>query len=112
MSDDEEVKIIEDKKDVLPKPPSIAKVKFDDIMQAKKENITLTRLILNRYNINYNERSEEIVQKSPAMKPLIENIIKGIDPRSYTKTDDKWYHISNKEQYESVVECLNNRGVR
>ena len=87
---------------------------FEDLIQAKQEGIPLTRLILNRYNCNYNERSEDFVSKSATLKPLMENIISGIDPRSHTDkhNDDKWYDVSKKEQYDAILESLNMRGVR
>lgn len=82
-------------------------------MKAKNEGVALTRLVLNRYNCSYNERSEEIVQKSQALKPLVDKIINGMNPcANKLESNEKWSHISSKEDYETIVESLNVRGIR
>ncbi|XP_057315338.1 bromodomain adjacent to zinc finger domain protein 1A-like isoform X2 [Hydractinia symbiolongicarpus] len=99
--------------DVEIKRKECTSVSLEDILQAKENGESLHKLILNRYKCEYTPQCEDIINKSAVLKPFIENIKCGIDTGVYSVRDrTKWYSISNKEQFESLLKSVNPRGLR
>jgi hypothetical protein len=83
-------------------------------MSAKQNELPLTRLILNRYGCQYNDRSEEFVSQSASLQKMMDGITKGVDTHKQSDNikDTMWSCVREKPSCESVLTSLNMRGVR
>jgi len=89
------------------------KITLADILNARNEGQPFTRKLFHRYKCDYPEKGEEFLQKSGLISNILQSVSEGLDPVIYSVRDrTKWFDIDSNEQLTTLVDNLNERGVR
>merc|ERR1719505_394588 len=100
-------------KECKKKKKQYPKITLADILNARNEGQPFTRKLFHRYKCDYPEKGEEFLQKSGQISNILQSVSEGLDPVIYSVRDrTKWFDIDSNEQLATLVDNLNERGLR